>query len=47
LSNEFDNLKKISESNEDPYFLALYSGALFNVGKNDEAIEISVRVANH
>ena len=41
LKNEFTNLKKISEKNEDPYFLALYSGALFNAGKKDEAKSIS------
>lgn len=47
MVNEFENLKKISESNEDPYFLALYSGALYNAGKNDEAIKISERVATN
>jgi len=32
LTNEFANLKTISETTNDPYFLSLYSGALFNVG---------------
>jgi len=44
LENEFKNLKKVSETSEDPYILALYSGALFNVGKKEEAIVISARI---
>jgi hypothetical protein len=46
LKNEFANLKTISESTEDPYILALYSGALFNTGRNDEATAISQRVVD-
>lgn len=32
LESEFENLRQISRLTDDPYFLALYSGALFNVG---------------
>jgi len=46
LKDEFDNLKKLSETATDPYFLALYSGALFNAGKADEAKAISKRVVS-
>jgi len=46
LKDEFENLKKLSESSTDPYFLALYSGALFNTGKTDEATTISEKVVN-
>jgi hypothetical protein len=40
LKNEFDNLERVSYESG-PYFLALYSAALSNVGKNAEAIAIS------
>jgi hypothetical protein len=46
LVNEFANLKTISDGTDDPYILSLYSGALFNVGKKDEATAISERVAS-
>ena len=45
LREEFENLQRVSQSTHDPYFLALYSGALYNVGKGREAQEISRRVA--
>ena len=41
LKIEFDNLEKISLESSDPYFLALYSAALSNVGNNLEALAIS------
>jgi len=44
LTAEFANLKKISETATDPYFLALYSGALFNTGRTAEAKVISEKV---
>ena len=47
LKDEFQNLQRVSESTRDPYFLALYSGALYNVGKGSEAQEISHRVAEN
>jgi len=47
LGNEFANLKKISESTKDPYILALYSGALFNTGRKDEAIAISAKIVDN
>ena len=31
---------------DDPYFLALYSGALFNVGKEQKALKVSQRVVS-
>ena len=46
LKDEFANLKTISESSKDPYFLALYSGALFNTGKKAEATAISERIVS-
>lgn len=46
LKDEFANLKKLAETNTDPYFLALYSGALFNVERLDEAIAISEKVVD-
>lgn len=46
LKDEFANLKKVSETATDPYFLALYSGALYNTGKKEEAKVISEKVVN-
>lgn len=46
LKKEFEHLKVMSAKSSDPYFLALYSAALFNVDKESEAIEISKKVAN-
>lgn len=45
LQPEFEKLERISEFTNDPYFLALYSGALFNVGHKEEALKISDRLA--
>jgi len=45
LKEEFDHLEKQSQTTDDPYFLGLYSGSLFNVGKKSEALAISKRVA--
>jgi hypothetical protein len=44
LVNEFANLDTISQTSKDPYFLSLYAGALFNVGKNNSATIISEKV---
>lgn len=44
LKAEFENLERISLTSKDPYFLALYSAALFNVDKLDEAILITNKV---
>jgi hypothetical protein len=44
LKKEFENLEKISQETKDTYFLGLYSAALFNVGKKDQAVAISERV---
>jgi hypothetical protein len=41
LKPEFERLKTISQTSSDPYFLALYSAALFNVDQLSEAIQIS------
>jgi len=46
LKDEFANLKKVSETATDPYFLALYSGALFNTGRMAEAKVLSERVVS-
>jgi len=46
LKNEFANLKTVSESTLDPYFLSLYSGALFNAGKLAEAKLITQKVSD-
>lgn len=35
----------VSISNNDPYFLGLYSGALFNVGNQSSSIDLSERVS--
>ena len=37
LRSEFENLERISINNQDPYFLSLYSGALYNVGNFTKA----------
>jgi hypothetical protein len=47
LKNEFKNLEQISHVTKDPYVLSLYSGALYNVGKKDEAMQISKRVVGN
>ena len=44
LKNEFENLNKLSQNNNDPYFLSLYCGALYNVDELDLAEEIADRV---
>ena len=44
LQNEFDNLDKIAQTSEDPYFLSLYSGALYNVDEVEKAKLISQKV---
>jgi len=36
----------MAKASSDPYFLALYSGALFNVAKKTDAEELSKKVAN-
>ena len=41
LYDEFQYLESVYENSTDPYFYALYSGALYNVGKVSEAIQIS------
>lgn len=46
LKDEFANLKTLSETVKDPYFLALYSGALFNTGRTDEATLISEKIVS-
>jgi hypothetical protein len=45
LKDEFDNLEKISQSIKDPYFLALYSAALFNIKNMGKSVEMSERTA--
>ena len=44
LREEFNNLETISKTSNDPYFLALYSAALYNVEKPSEAVTISKRI---
>ena len=46
MKSEFENLEKVSRETDDPYFLALYSGALNNVG-DERAEVISQRVVNN
>lgn len=41
LYDEFQYLEKVYKESSDPYFYALYSGALYNVGKVSEAMDIS------
>ena len=38
LKDEFESLQKLSETTEDPYFLSLYCGALYNVAKEDQDV---------
>jgi len=45
LKAEFEQLEKVALTTDDPYFLGLYSGALFNAGNLSSAIEISERVS--
>jgi hypothetical protein len=44
LKDEFESLKEIVQNSNDPYILSLYAGALVNVGKLEEALEIADRV---
>ena len=46
MKNEFKNLHEISLISEDPYFLSLYAGALFNVGKTEKAEKIAGRMVS-
>ena len=45
LKAEFEQLENVALTTDDPYFLGLYSGALFNEGNLSSAIEISERVS--
>ena len=45
LKAEFEQLENVALTTDDPYFLGLYSGALFNAGNLSSAIEISERVS--
>jgi len=45
LKAEFEQLEKVALTTDDPYFLGLYSGALFNAGNLSSAVEISERVS--
>ena len=45
LKTEFEHLERISLTSQDPYFLGLYSGALFNVGNLSSSIDMSERVS--
>lgn len=44
LKDEFESLKEIVQNSNDPYILSLYAGALVNVGKLEEALEMADRV---
>jgi len=47
LQEEFAHLEKLLLSNsDDPYFLGLYTGSLFNVGKVPEADDIANQLKN-
>ena len=46
LQKEFENLLRISHQTNDPYILSLYSASLHNVGKTEDALDISKRVSS-